>query len=466
MHRSSSQADARALPWLEAVAFAIVIGTGALGCADQPDEAGGVLPATAASGAGGMAPVEQPPSSTAGTNGEGMTTGGAEGLGGVSGTAGVAQAGGALGNGGTTPSGGAPVGGTGPTDGPFVHPGLLHTQQDLDRIKSKVAAGEQPYLAGYDVFRTQGQSSSTYGVRGGCPELGRKPSVCTSEGETDGNAAYQNALMWSITGNRTYATKSIQILNTWSANLKTISGDDAILAAGIDGFKFVNAAEIIRYTNAGWASADVTRAEGMFKNVFYPVIKDFATFANGNWSGACLKTMIGIAVFTNDRAMFNRAVDWFTNGTDNGSVTHYVINDTGQVQESGRDQTHTQLGLGFLAETAEIAWHQGVDLYGASDNRLLKGFEYTASYNLGNNVPFQEYTDTTGKYHQTVISTDSRGAFRPVFEMVYNHYANRRGVSCRYTQQVAERLRPEGAAFQADHPGFGTLLFTRAPGNQ
>ncbi len=96
----------------------------------------------------------------------------------------------------------------------------------------------------------------------------------------------------------------------------------------------------------------------------------------------------------------------------------------------------------------------------------MKGFEYTAKYNLGNDVPFQEYTDTTGKYHQTSISATSRGAFRPIFEMVYNHYVNRRGVSCPFTQQVAERIRPEGAAFQADHPGFGTLFFTKAPGSQ
>jgi hypothetical protein len=361
--------------------------------------------------------------------------------------------------------GGAGGGEIGPSDGPFVHPGLLHVQEDLDLIKSKVAAKAQPYLSAYDIFRTNGQSASSYGVRGGCAELGRNPNICNSQAETDGNAAYQNAIMWTITGDHAYANKAIQILNTWSANLKKISGADAILAAGIYGFKFVNAAEILRYTNAGWGSADIAGAEDMFKNVFYPVIQDFATFANGNWSGACLKTMIGIGVFTNDRTMFNRAVDWFSNGTDNGSVIHYVINETGQVQESGRDQTHTQLGLGFLAETAEIAWHQGVDLYAAFDNRLLKGFEYTASYNLGNDVPFQEYTDTTGKYHQTSISENTRGAFRPIFELVYNHYVNRRSVSCPFTQQVAERIRPEGAAFQADHPGFGTLLFTRPLGN-
>jgi hypothetical protein len=344
--------------------------------------------------------------------------------------------------------------------GAFVHPGILHTQADLDRMKSMVAAGVQPYANGYNVFRAHPQSASNYVVRGGCAEMGRNPDVCNSEAQTDVNAAYQNAVMWAITENRAFANKSIEILNTWSSNLRRISGADAILAAGIYGFKLVNAAEILRYTNAGWASADILRAANLFRNVFYPVIQNFATFANGNWSGGCIKTMMAIGVFTDDQAMFNRAVDWFYNGTDNGRLTNYVINEAGEAQESGRDQTHTQLGLAFLAEAAQIGYQQGLDMFGAVDNRLLKGFEYTASYNLGNNVPFQEYTDTTGKYHQTVISPTARGQFRPVYEMVYNHYKVRRGIDCPFTQQVAARLRPEGAAFQADHPGFGTLLFT------
>jgi hypothetical protein len=298
-------------------------------------------------------------------------------------------------------------------------------------------------------------------VRGGFPEMGRNPDVRKTETENDANAAYQNALMWAITGNQAHAAKSIQILNAWSSTLRTISGNDAILAAGIYGFKFVSAAEILRYTDAGWAAGDVAAAEALFRDVFYPVIQGFATFANGNWSLSCVMTMMAIGVFTNDRTMFDRAVGWYQSGTDNGSLTHYIINEAGQCQESGRDQTHTQLGIAFLAQAAEIGWNQGLDLYGAAGNRLLRGFEYTASYNLGNDVPFVPYTDITGKYSQTVISDLERGNFRPIYEMVYNHYQVRRGVDCPFTRQVAAMLRPEGAAFQADHPGFGTILFTR-----
>lgn len=346
----------------------------------------------------------------------------------------------------------------------FVHPGLLHTRSDLERMKSMVASGTQPYKQGFDAFAAHAQSKSNYAVRGGFREMGRNPNVNMSEAVTDCNAAYHNAVMWAITGNRAHADKAIQILNAWSANLATISGADAILAAGIYGYKFVNAAEILRHTGAGWAPSDIARAEAMFKNVFYPVIRNFATFANGNWELAALQTMMGIGIFTNDTAIYNRAVNWYFHGTHNGTLTHYIINEAGQCQESGRDQTHTMLGLGMLAAVAEMGWNQGLDLYGAVDNRLLKGFEYTAKYNLGESVPFQEYTDKTGKYHHTAISTHTRGAFRPIFEMVYHHYANRRNLpssAWTYTKRVADRLRPERDAAQADNIGYGTLLFTR-----
>jgi hypothetical protein len=126
-------------------------------------------------------------------------------------------------------------------------------------------------------------------------------------------------------------------------------------------------------------------------------------------------------------------------------------------QESGRDQGHTQLGIGELATLCECAWNQGDDLYGYADNRLLKGFEYTAKYMLGNAVSYKPYKDSYRQ--QDTISAKSRNERRPIYEMVWNHYTNRRGIAAPYTKLLAEAIRPEG--YHRDHPGFGTLLFTR-----
>jgi hypothetical protein len=347
---------------------------------------------------------------------------------------------------------------------PFVHPGLLHSREDLDFIKRQVAAGAQPWKAGFEKLRDDPQSHADYRMRGPFEVVGRGADVANlhnAEMVLDGNAAYQNALMWCVTGDDAHAKKAVEILSAWSRTLRKMEGRDVQLAAGLDGFKFASAAELMRSTYPAWRAVDVQRCRRMLTDVVYPPIKDFATFANGNWDAACIKTMMAIGVFCDDRTMYDRAVEYFKNGSGNGRLTHYVINDAGQCQESGRDQPHAQLGLGLLAETCEIAWHQGDDLYATADNRLLKGFEYTARYNLGEEVPFVPFTDTTGKYTAKKISDRGRGRLRPMYELVWNHYTNRRGIPAPYTRRAAEKLRPEGGGFGADQTGFGTLLFSR-----
>jgi len=352
-------------------------------------------------------------------------------------------------------------GATGPAT-PFVHPGILHTAADLGRIKARLAAGEQPWRDGFEKLRSHPQSTADWRLRGPFADVVRGPgeSRHIAELEADANAAYQNALLWCLTGEAAHAAKAIGILNAWAPTLRSITGHDKQLAASLCGFKLVNAAELLRHTGAGWRTEEIERFKRMIQTIVCPVIKDFATFANGNWDTGCIKTMMAMGVFLDDRAMFDRAVDYFHRGTGNGALTHYVINATGQCQESGRDQQHTQLGLAHPPEACEIAWHQALEPYGPAGTRPLQWFENTAKYNLGQDVPFTPHTDLTGKNKAKVISPEGRGRLRSIYEMVWNHYERRRGVPAPFTRRAAEKIRPEGAGFGADHPGFGTLLFS------
>jgi len=348
----------------------------------------------------------------------------------------------------------------------FVHPGILHSKEDLDRMKKAVAEKSEPLYSGFKLFAENPVSQYAYKMQGPMAMVGRNPTVGQGTYDTDANAAHQNAVMWAITGEMAYADKAKEIVNAWSSALKSITGRDAVLMAGLGPFKMVNAAEILRYTNAGWSDADIKQTENHFKEVIYPVIKDFSPFANGNWDAAAIKTMMAIGVFCNDRMIFERALRYYINGHGNGRLSNYIINKDGQIQESGRDQGHTQLGIGMLAESSEIAWHQGLNLYAYDDNLLLKGFEYVAKFNLGNEVPFSPNLDRTGKYFHKTIARQDRGPLRAVYEQVYNHYVNRMGITAAFIQQAAEKLRPEGPGRPgADHPGYGTLFFTRSKEN-
>lgn len=348
----------------------------------------------------------------------------------------------------------------------FVHPGILHNSDDLTRIRTMVVQGKEPWKSGYELFKKDQRASYNYKMNGPFEFVSRmganpgEPNLHKKAFEDDCLAAYYNAFQWVITGDKRYAAKSIEIMNGYALALKGVINHDKELMASLCGFLIVNAAEIIRYTHAGWKDADISVFEKMVSTVLYPVIENFATFANGNWDAACIKGMMAFGVFLNDKAMFDKAVNYYYKGEGNGSIIHYVINEAGQCQESGRDQGHTQFGLGCLAEACEVAYKQGLDLYGAGDNRLLKGFEYTAKYNLGFDVPFQEWLDRTGQYHHTVIASQDRGRFRGVYEIVWNHYQKRKHLNPFYTRMAADKIRPEGSPWSADHPGYGTLLFS------
>ncbi|NII81193.1 alginate lyase family protein [Pedobacter sp. SG908] len=350
---------------------------------------------------------------------------------------------------------------------PFTHPGLLHSISDLQRMKDMVAIGREPWKSAFEKFKSHPWSSASCEPHA-VQHVER--SLLIGAGKNIGNlekdvcAAYQNAIMWNITGDEAHAKTAIKIINAWSDTFKVFDGTDVELGAGLNVFKMASAAEIMRATYPKWKQDDIEKCKVMFRDVFYPPIQYFALWAHGNWDLACMKGMMAIAVFNDDHEMFDRAVDFYYKGPGNGSLLHYVVNEDGQCQESGRDQPHCMLGIGHLAEMCEIGWNQGMDMYSFAQNRLLKGFEYTARYNLGEDVPFQPYNDISGRFPADKISINGRGKLRSIFEQVYNHYAFRvKGIPAdqyRYTKRAADELRPEGAGFNADNAGFGTLFFS------
>lgn len=352
----------------------------------------------------------------------------------------------------------------------FVHPGILHSAEALKRIFHLVQTEVYPSMGSLGKLKSEPEASSRYGMqgpfrfisRGG--EYGYTKASC----EDDFNAAYYNALMWTITKDRRHADKAMAIIRAYAETLEKIFPVDAPLCAGLQGFILVNATEIMRYTymqeehENGWTYEDTERTETMFRNVFLPVLSEFyqtKPYSNGNWGIAVTKAQIGISVFLNDIGLYNDAIDFLYHGKDNGSLPNYIA-ETGQIQESGRDQAHCMLGIGCLAEIAEVAWNQGDDLYGALDNRIMKGCEYLSKSNLGYEVPFFTWKDVTGKYSNwQSLGRAGMGEFRAVFELPYNHYVERKKMKMPYTKMVLNRVRPEGASFTCDNPGFGTLLF-------
>jgi hypothetical protein len=355
--------------------------------------------------------------------------------------------------------------------GTFSHPGLLHNSTDLTRIKNLVTNQTPRPYESYKMLQADPKASATYTRLGAFTYLTRDATQ-TVDGvgggtvknrvESDCMAAYYNALMYNINGNVAHAQKAVEILDAYAAKTIGIIGADAELN-GLYGFMLANAAELMRYTYTGWPADKIQQCQTMLKNVFYPTLQNFKPCAHGNWDIICMKALMSIAIFSNDYAMFNKVVNYFYYGEGNGSIDNYVLTDAGQLQESNRDQPHVMLALGSMAELSEMALKQGLDLYTASNNALLRGFEYTSKYNMGYTVPFEtnyEYCEKNYQdYTPEAVSANGRGQLRAVFEIAYNHYVYRKGLSMPSTLEVLAAMGPEPAPFGADNPGYGSLLF-------
>jgi len=123
------------------------------------------------------------------------------------------------------------------------------------------------------------------------------------------------------------------------------------------------------------------------------------------------------------------------------------------------------LDIALLGSFCQMAWSQGNDLFGYQNNRVLQGAEYVAKYNLGQEVPFTPIPNS--RFKQTVISADHRGETRPIWELLYNHYAVRKGLSAPNVQAMANNVQVEGGGgdYGADRVGYvqlgyGTLLYS------
>jgi len=316
------------------------------------------------------------------------------------------------------------------TEKSFVHPGMLHTRADLEFMKQKVVTGEQPWRDAWDRLRSSPSASLAFEPRPFAHVIRgpyNNPAIGSNEISASADAAYCHAVAWYITGERAHARKAVEILNAWSPVLRDFQQNDAKLLAGWTGRDFLNAAEILRHTDSGWDEKDIAQFKKMILGVYYPLLKEFFPEANGNWDASIMDAMLCIGIFCDDHEIFDRAVEHYLRGHLNGGITHYVY-PSGQCQESTRDQAHVQLGLGEMALACQVAWNQGVDLYGAADNRLALGFEYTARYMLGADVPCED-----------VISPVARGRFSDIYYPVYQHYRFAKGIQMPYTERTAER---------------------------
>ena len=351
----------------------------------------------------------------------------------------------------------------------FLHPGIGVSLDHLEGVRAHINAGAQPWAEAY-----RAMARSQYADLGWSPQarevvecgLYSNPDRGCGDEWRDAVAAYTHALLWYLTLNQDHARKAVEIIDAWSATLRAHTHDNAPLQAGWSAATLVRAAEIMRYTYAGWPAANLERAATMFRDVYLPLLRNGAPRSDGNWDFIILDAAMGIAVFLDDRPLFDHVVGLWrarlpayiyleSDGPrpvrpPAGSVNWYGLTTyvDGVTQETCRDLGHTAWGLEALAQIAETAWIQGIDLYAEAQPRLTAALELHAGYALGDPVP------------DWLCNGTLKDKFEPIPEIAYHHYHHRLGLDLPRTRQLLQTNRPQPAShFYA----WGTLTHGAPP---
>ena len=404
----------------------------------------------------------------------------------------------------------------------FVHPGGLHTQEDFDRIKDLLAKGDPTITAAVKVLTQAAYAQSTAGtspvqtiVRGG----GKGENyINAARGAT---IAYQNALVWKITGNKANASHAINVLMQWANTTKGIGGDsNYALAAGLYGYQFAQAAELLR-DYEGWAPERFEQFRQWMLQVWYPSAMGFLRGRNGTWEnaskwwqapghywsnwGLCnALCVMSIGVLCDDVFIYNQGLSYikydqvgtFTdprtaNPILNDGLTEFMGNlvvtvtntpanlkvssygTIGQMQESGRDIGHATMAAGLAIDIAHMAWNQGDDLFSFMDNRLAAGIEFVAAQTQNiEGLPWTNYKyGTNGIYYTdnrcwTMTGPALGNQIRPYWGTVIGHYQGVLGKDMPYSEMAYANLiknGPDGGGQGStsggyDHLGYSVLM--------
>ncbi|MCY9785635.1 alginate lyase family protein [Nocardiopsis sp. EMB25] len=325
----------------------------------------------------------------------------------------------------------------------FTHPGLLHTSADFTDLTARAGETADPWASGWDAVRADARSQTGWSA---------SPVAELNVGGSDENftrllddahAAYQNALLWKLTGDAAHADTARDILNAWSQALTSVSGTPLLgQTAGIHGFVLANAAEIVRdhegFDTAGFAA--------MLTDVLHPVSDAYLTATpdtcgeayGTNWKLSHIASALAIGIFCDDTAKMDQATALITD-------TPRIMNSVPYVWDGGASDRYSVTGLSLLAAVCEMAWSQGVDLYASHDNRLLAASEEIARYEpASSEVP--------------LLGTWGTSATSPAWVIIHHHYVTRKGLSAPNTANLADRARAEGGGF--DRLGLGGLAYS------
>lgn len=357
---------------------------------------------------------------------------------------------------------------------PMISPGVLGTAAQYSFAAARIKESGEPWKGTYDAlcrnpFANAGRPPRFWEwIVRGVPGNNYTPT------QQSFYAAWLCAMRWRLDGSRAHGDTAVNDLNAAARTIKGVTGNSNLaLAGGIVGYLAALAADPLAGYD-GWQPADRERYRDMLMNAFYQANFDFlwrrfdTVFREGrtshyrlNWDTANIASMAAIGVVCDNRAVYEQALLHALDGEGNNNLRRAAWYDhpdgVAQTEEAGRDQGHNKGGWTFLAEFATLVGNQGTDLFAYDDCRILRGLEYNARYNLGNDVPYVQ------KRWESIVAPGVRGpgnGYAPV-----EAWFRATGRALPWCERMSAQSPHDDGPWPPCHPGcydyfgFNTLLF-------
>lgn len=347
----------------------------------------------------------------------------------------------------------------------FTHPGGNESLPQLLFVKQQIAAQKEPWFSQYNAMVNLAAALPTAGV----------PALPNENGQRDiAKSAYANALAYWYSGNSRYADQAVAILKAWGSVTPYSTADvQSKLVGAWIGSLLGPAAELVR---GYMTNTDRTAVANMFKSVFYNSLQSPSGW-NGNVELTQIDAAFNIAVFCEDEALFDYAVNRFgirvpasiyltsdgptaisLPGASWYSPNYISPNVNGLMQESCRDfDHHAQFAFAALVSAAEVAYHQGVDLYKQYQTRIVGAMELLAKQ------------IATGSMQGVCTNGDvtTTGIYNTI-EIGYNHYHNIKGLTLAQTASVLPKIQQGSSDWNIfyetlTHHGAGDKALVKCP---
>jgi hypothetical protein len=377
----------------------------------------------------------------------------------------------------------------------FKHPGLLTNLSELATVRKHILAGDEPWHSEFVALQNSKYANANYTphpfeiVSSGI--LGHNSKGYIEEWD-DAVAAYSQTLLWIFTDDEVYARNAAKILDAWSSTLKVHEAESWYLDAAWAGAIFPLSAELLRATYPKWTPQEIEQFKHMLDTAFLPELH--GRMAYGNREFAVINALMAIGVFNDDPAAFCEGLmhwesyvpdyiylstdgpqpasadfwktpddstltamdarlppgsaDWISAPVHNFGDDHTML-EKGTVQqnwvepgdkfvdglssETGRDLGHAEMAFVGIVNAAEIAWHQGIDLYKPNAKRLAAFMELHAALRTGAQLP-------DGLYGGRPLNFSG---LLPVYEIAYGRLVHDERMNLPHTKALLENvLRP------------------------